>query len=176
MMITMHSVLRDRYLRLSSIFENSLLVASVVLNSLVFIDSKLIFNKTHIDEGSQKIIIGISSILVFAISVILIQVKWKEKADGHSKAAEQLSIFLQECRNLMAMNDGNDKDIAVNEFDKRYMQVSGMLCKIPDNKFTALKLRHYRKVEMSKLASKNPGSPYIILKTRLFLTSFKKQN
>lgn len=173
-MITAHSVLRDHYYRLSLIVENCLLIASVILNALVFIDTAYITKIFGISEDLQKLIIGISSIAVFSISVILLQVRWKEKAENHSKAAEQLSNLMHEIRTIFGLPDGNPKDLIIAEFDKKYAEVNTRIVKIPDAKFNSLKLKHYRKVELSKLIEKHPGSIIFILKLKLFISSFNK--
>jgi len=175
MMITAHSVLRDRYYRMSAIFENCLLVAAVILNALVFVDNKFITKFTMIAEDSQKLISGIASITVFTISVVLLQVKWKAKAENHLKAASQLFKLLQELREILQLVDSNEKNIQLTEFSIKYAQISSTLTQIPERKFNALKLIHYRKIELSKLIDKHPGSILLILKIRLFLSSFKEK-
>ena len=120
MMITAHSVLRDKYSRLSLFFENSLIISSVILNAFVFIDAGYITKMTGINEDIQKFILGISSVIVFAISVVLIQVKWKEKAETYDKAAAILAKLLHECRSIIHTEDGDAKNLAIIEFDKKY--------------------------------------------------------
>jgi len=175
MMITAHSVLRDKYLSLSSIFENILLIASVILNALVFIDAQFILKTINISEESQRLITGIASIIVFAISVVLLQVKWKEKAEGHANASNKLFSLLQECKSVLSLPENDEKNLKVLDFHKKYSDIFETLVKIPDNKFNSLKLKHNRKVELSKLIDKYPGSLLWILKIRLFLNSFKEK-
>ena len=67
------------------------------------------------------------------------------------------------------------KELAIDKFKNRYGQVSGMITKIPESQFNALKLRHYRKVELSKLIDKHPGSLLVILRIKLFVSSFKEK-
>jgi hypothetical protein len=176
MMITMHSILKERYLRLSSLFENTLLVASVVLTAIVFVDHPFISKITGLSEDNLKFIIGVSVIIVFAISVVMIQVKWKEKAEEHATAAEHLFILHQQCRKIMTLKEGLEKNEASQEFSVKYVQVLNLISKIPDSKFNSLKLKHYRKVELSKMIDKNPGSLLIILKLKLLLSSFKSKS
>lgn len=174
MLITCHSVLRDRYLMLSAYFENGLLVASVILNALVFIDASLITKFTSLSEDAQKLLCGILSITVFAISVVLLQVKWKKKAEQHSEAAAQLFLLLQELREILQITDEDIRITKKSEFNIKYGQISATLTQIPDRKFNELKLKHNRKVELSKLIDKYPGSILIILKLKLLISSFKK--
>ena len=176
MMITGHSILSARYLRLSLTFEIILLILSIIINALLFVDAKFITKFTLISEDGQKLITGVSSIIVFTISIILLQVKWKERAENHFKASEQLFFLLQDCRTILSLQDEQEKNIHFQEFNKKYTQVSNMLIKIPDKQFNSLKLRHTRKIELSKLIDKYPGSRLIILKLKLFLSSFKEKN
>ena len=175
MMLTAHSVLRDKYLSLSSFFENFLLIAAAILNAFVFIDVAFITKMTNLNEEHQKLIIGIASIIVFAISVVLLQVKWKEKAENHERATGTLFALLQESRQIKNMQDGIIKDNAIEEFEKKYASSLEGIVKIPERKFNSLKLIHCRKIELSKLIDKHPGSRLFILKIKLLFSSFKKK-
>lgn len=174
MMITSHSILRDRYLQKAAIFENALLVSSVVLNALVFVDAKFITVITSITEEGQKLIIGIASIIVFAISIVLLQVKWKERAEAHSKASEELFKLKQLLRDIYNLDEGLEKQKLLRNFKEKYTQIVNSLIKIPDKTFNSLKLIHYRKLELSHLIDTYPGSRLFILKFRIFISSFKK--
>ena len=176
MMISSHSILRDRYLHLSSLFENGLLLVSVILNAFVFIDSQFIEKQLGISEASQKLIIGLAAIIVFAISLVLLQVKWKEKAESHGHAADQLFALMQELKTLVDSVEVSEKNSEWANFNKKYTDVNTAIVKIPDSKFNALKLRHSRKVELSKLIDKYPGSLLIILRLRLFFSSFSAKD
>lgn len=175
MMITAHSILRDRYRRLSSWFEVTLLIASVILNAFVFVDDKYIFRMTGVSPDVQKMIVGVAVIIVFAISLVLPQVHWKEKAGNHARALQQLFELLQESRLIVNLADGTHKEEESAKFSRKYMDVFNAIIPIPDNKFNALKLRHSRKVELSKLIDRYPKSRLFILKIRLFLSSFKEK-
>ena len=175
MMMTAHSVLRDRFLFYSSFFEITLLISAVILNVVVFIDEQYIFRMTGIDGDAQKLIAGTASIIVFAISVVLLQVRWKEKAENHSKALDQLFELLQDCRAIANTDDGTEIAEATERFNKRYFEVFNSIVKLPDNRFNSLKMIHYRKIELSKMIERYPRSRLLILKIRLFLTSFKEK-
>lgn len=174
MMITMHSILSSKYSRLSNFFEITLLVVSVILNTLIFVDASLIARVTSIGEVNQKLFMGIASVIVFTISIILLKVNWKQKSENHRKASEQLFILLQDCRMILDLPI-EEKHIQGEEFNKRYWQIINMLEKIPNSKFNNLKSAHYRKVELSKLIDEFPGSLIFVLKVKLFLSSFKEK-
>jgi K+-sensing histidine kinase KdpD len=176
MMASCHSILRDGYLFRSSVFENCLLVAAAILNSFVFMDAKFIERIAHIGEDRQKAIIGMASIIVFAISIVLLQVKWKEKASLHDEAANRLSELIHKNRTIAHMEEGVEKNNLIQDFNEKYAQVTCSIAKIPDKQFNYLKLRHNRKVEVSKLIDKYPGSFLLVLKVKLFISSFKEKS
>ncbi len=60
------------------------------------------------------------------------------------------------------------------KFTQKYINVFNGIVPIPD-KINSLKLKHCRKVELSKLIDKYPKSWLFILKLRLFLSSFKEK-
>lgn len=174
MMISMHSILRDRYKSLDLIANILLLMSSVIMNSLVFANDEL-YNFFSINSAKAKTIIGILSILIFAISLVFLLVNWKEKSNNHGDAVVQLSALLNECRAMDEIEDSEEKKFMCNTFTQKYIQVNNILVKIPDSKFNYLKYRHYKKIELSKLIDIYPGSPLIVLKGRLFLKSLKKR-
>lgn len=173
MMITAHSVLRDRYNRISSFFEVLLLIASVILNALIFVGAKFIEEFTGLTESKQKLIVGLACLIVFMISVVMLQVSWREKGSSHANAAEQLFSLKQECREIILLPDDTNRLITISDFNRKYSQITSMLIKIPDKKFNSLKLIHARKVELSKLIDKYPGSLLWVLKLRLLFSSFR---
>ena len=132
---------------------------------------------TGVSPDAQKMIVGVAVLIVFAISIVLPQVQWKEKAGNHARALQQLFELLQECRLIVNLEEGELKKEASAKFNQKYKDVFNAVIPIPDNEFNALKLKHSRKVELSKLIDKYPKSRLFILEIRLFLSSFKeKQN
>src|SRR5574337_466057 len=173
-MITMHSILRDRYKRLDLAVNILLLVSSCIITTLVFAgDETYLYFSCNPAKG--KMAVGVFSILVFIISIVLLLVNWKVKSDNHGEAATQLSALLNECRRIEEMPDGTEKTSQMEAFGLRYTQVNGMIIRVPDAQFNRLKSRHYRKVELSKLIEQFPGSPIFILKVRMLRAAFKKK-
>ncbi len=174
MMITAHSVLRDRYNRLSSLFEILLLILSIILNSLIFVDAKFLEKFTGVNEDHQKLFTGLAGLSVFIISMVMFQVSWREVATRHGIAVDRLFILKQKCKLIILTPNSSNKTLAIAEFDKNYTDVFSDLIKIPEKKFNSLKLIHYRKVELSKLIEQRPNSRMWFLKIKLFCSSFKK--
>lgn len=175
MMITMHSILRDRFKRYSLIVDISLLVSAILLNALIFIDFKYlkpIFN----DEISSKIAIGFFSILVFITSIVILTVDWKQKSENHSQAVKILFTLLSECRQIQSIEDESEKKSIASVFHNKYLESSNAIVPIPDKNFNKFKAIHLQKVELSKLISKNPGHPVILLRIYILFSSIKKFN
>jgi hypothetical protein len=174
MMITMHSILRDRYKRYDLIANILLLVSAVMINTLVFASDEL-FSFLSWNPSKSKIAIGIFSSITFTLSIVYLLVNWKEKMKNHGEAVVQLSILLHECRGIEDISEGQEKNLLFTSFSQKYSQITNILIKIPDSKFNYLKSRHCRKLELSRLIDNSPGSPLIFLKARMFFNSFKSK-
>lgn len=170
MLITMHSVLRDRLSRIALITDIILLVSAILLNALVFIDFKYLQPLFKIELYSE-IVIGIFALIVFTSSMITLLVRWKQKAEAHNRAAIQLNVLLNECRIIIEHDEVNKENLV--EFSKKYSQITGSIIQIQDNHFAKLKSLHYQKIRLSKMISKNPGIPIIILRIIIFFKSIR---
>jgi len=118
----------------------------------------------------------LACLIVFIISMVMLKVAWREKGSSHANAVEQLFSLKQECTEILELPDDENMVLIMKNFNAKYSQINSMLIKIPDRKFNALKLIHKRKVELSKLIDKYPGSRLWLLKFRLFFNSFKEKS
>jgi hypothetical protein len=175
MMMTAHSVLKGRYSSLSTFFDVFLIIASAILNVVVFLDESFIKKHTGLDPATQKVIAGFASVAVFTISIILLRVRWREKAEDHAKAVDQLFQLMQESRRISNLQSEKVKEETFAKFNDRYTDVLSSIAQIPDRRFNSLKMIHNRKVELSKMIERYPGSRLIILKIKLFFSSFKEK-
>ena len=173
MMISMHSTLRDKYYRLSLAFKILLFTSSVILNSFVFADTEFV-QEFGIAAPSIELSIGVASIIVFLVSIIMFVVQWDKKSANHEEAKKQLSHLLNEAREIIS-NSKNITEQEVKSFVQKYSQVNSMLVPIPEKKFNKLKHKHLHKVELSKYISKNPKYPYLLIRIRFFINSFKDE-
>jgi hypothetical protein len=169
MMTTMHGVMADHYFTRARIVEISLLAASTVLAALTFLDTGLL-SYVGIRPEDARILIGTSSISVFFISVTLLVVDWKGRAAQHREAFKALVALKTEWRELLASWSSHDDDSRINLARKSAMILEGLI-PIPDAKFIALKARHYKKLELSRLISLHPGSSITLLRLRLWQQS-----
>ena len=165
MMLTMHSILRDRFGFRARLFDLSLLAVAVVLCSLTFLDPALIeFFK--INPMVTRLVTGICSIGVFLLSVISLRVEWKERAARHQQACGILAEIKTEARNFS--NVGESMAVTeLREFLRAASERMRILPEIPDSEFLRLKAKHLQKVEISRYLSSYPGVPIWVLRLRL---------
>ena len=90
MMVTMHSVLRDRYANRALLLDSAIVFSSIVIAALAFVDPNLMtWLPWSLD--STRIAIGIVAIATFSLSLLAARVNWKSKSDAHGRAAEACS-------------------------------------------------------------------------------------
>ncbi len=172
MMLTMHSILANRYHRRAQVLDILLVAVSTILVALTFLDPQILVHINTRPE-SARILIGLCSILVFLLSIIALIVDWKGKARQHLEAFKTLNPLKSEWRDLLASyNEYDDRYKA--EFSRKSALILGNLVPIPDSQFNRLKARHYRKVMLSKMISANSGSSIIVLRLRLWYRRNRK--
>lgn len=171
MMVSMHSTLRDKYYRLSLTLNITLFIASVILNSLVFATEEYI-KKISFLEGNIELMIGLTSIVVFLSSILMLVVRWDKKSANHEEAKKQLSQLLNESRELI-QNEEDLTELKTSSFIQKYSQINSMLVAIPESKFNKLKHKHLHKVALSKYISDNHSSPFLITRVKFLVESLK---
>ena len=96
----------------------------------------------------------------------------------HRDVFYTLVILKNEWRDTLVNFEEIDKR-DLREFTNKSSLITSQLAPIPDSCFNTLKSCHYKKVELSKMISKNPGSTIFILKLKILWdknleTLFKK--
>jgi hypothetical protein len=154
MMLTMHSVLRDRYERRARLLDVSMLSVSVILCALAFADERLA-RYLALPAGVARDVVPAAVVLVFAFSVVSLRVDWKQLGSVHARACEVLARLKAELRSEPA------------DLDTLRRNVSAALVEvppIPESAFVALKAVHFRKLEVSKALSVSPGCPLFFVR------------
>jgi len=169
MMLTMHSILAERYTRRSKLLEISMFAVSILLVASTFIDPKIL-SFLNFKADITRFIIGLCSIIVFFLSVVSLIVDWKGKAAQFREAFNTLIPLKSEWREiLIKFEDLDERDIL--EFTRKSALILSNLIPIPDHQFNKLKAQHYRKVELSKMISQHPGSCVFLLRLKNFFKS-----
>jgi hypothetical protein len=169
MMLTAHSVLRDRYAIRARVIEITFLGVSTILVAATFIDPAVL-KDAGVDVGAARNILGVASITVFLLSLIQWHVDWKERAGAHHRACSTLGNLKAQCRALKTdfSIDADGAEVAARKwFDDMDGAMKGLPA-IPDKEFNALKARHLRKVEVSRLLDSYPGTPVSVLRIKVW--------
>lgn len=165
MMLTMHSILRDKYRRWALYMSIILLCTSFVLVAGIFTCTAIV-DKLQIEQAIVEGIISICSLIVFLVALIEVKVDWKEQAGRHESAFKALQKLKVMSKGLLL--DSNLSDEKIRE---KWLLINSTLNEqypIPEKKFARLKAAHLRKVEISKLISENPGCGVFLLRLGLF--------
>ncbi|MCD0462368.1 hypothetical protein [Roseiconus lacunae] len=159
--IGMHGILRDRYNRLFHLVETSLLFFSVILCGTTFAGAE-VFEYFDVSESDGKVFLGVLSVALFGVSVVLISVDWRTKAELHTQAVANWSKAMQVFRD--ARLDDASWDLGkADELHSAYWQADKDSPNIPNDKFGWLKQKHLLAVEVSTLMCEFPGCPRFIL-------------
>lgn len=171
MMLTMHSTLAGRYQRRAQTLELMLLFASIFLVAVTFIDPSVLVYFS-ISPDAAHVIIGLSSITIFLLSIVALVVNWKGKATEHRRAFEALIPIKSEGRAILVA-ETNDEEVAQG-YSRKASLIMGALTPVPEHQFNLLKARHHQKVMLSKLISNHPGSSVFLLKVCLIYRTNRK--
>lgn len=167
MMLSAHSILRDRFARRATAFDIILLVVSGILCGTTFLDPALI-RYFHLDTEKIRALLGICAILVFILSIVGLRVDWKEKTSRYQHACRTLANIKAKSRELL----GTEEDHQVAE-GPEFLRTSSFamsdLIPIPDAEFVKLKAKHKQKVEISRLLDNYPSIPIWLLRWKLRL-------
>ena len=169
MMVTMHAALRDLNARLSAVIDLFVFLFSIALLASVFADVTIL-KAIGISEEISELTLRISSILVFFFLIVILRVDWKQKAWRHQDAVSKLSRlkFHLKARSL-------DSSAELDHLREEYRIVMESLPHIPERVFNRLKAKHLRKVAVSKLLSRCPGSSSFLIHIILFFRSNFRQ-
>src|SRR2546421_11933803 len=99
MMLTAHSILRDRYSVRATALDVAVLGLSVLLCLTTFLDPAVL-RAAHISESTAHVTLGISSAAVFFLALVQLRVDWKARAVEHQRACEKLARLKGDYRRL----------------------------------------------------------------------------
>lgn len=167
MMLTGHSVERERYSRWSM-----LLTLLVVALSIVTTMTALIASNREIDFGiatmTAQTAVGVLSAVIFFLALLELRVDWRQRAWSHERAVAELSELKAIYRGASFADDGEVEGSGAN-LVTAYDQAMEAVVPIPENRFLKLKSRHRRKVAVSRMIDRRPGAPVWWLRLCLML-------
>lgn len=156
MMLSAHSVLRDRYERRATGLTLLIMALSVIATGVAFISGE---PEADIGPFSARVQVwvGLLTCVIFFLSIIDLQVEWRRKAWAHHEAARRLADLKAKHRH--GVRDGNvvhsDFDLTA-EYERTMDAIGALRVTIKDAQFNKLKARHWQKVELSKRISARP--------------------
>jgi len=165
-LLTAHAILRDRYQRISVIFDSLVLILATVVSIGMFVSHREIFQffGISLSWNTASILLGT---VVFILTILELRIGWKQKASAHDGAIRVLASVESKMRQYL--NRPNDiTDIELVDAITRYDTSLGGIVAIPDKKFNALKARHKRKVLISRHLDEHPFTNLFLLKIKLF--------
>jgi hypothetical protein len=157
MMLTMHSVLRDRNRKRAVILDIGLLVASTILCALTFATETALVG-LGFSSSRALVVIQVVGILTFVLSLVGLRVDWKEQSAKHDRACKVLARL----KGSLRAGDTAMDDAILSA------QLADLVA-VPDHQFPALKAQHLRKVVASRMIDRIPGCPLWIIKMRILL-------
>lgn len=171
LMCSMHSRLRDIYTRRALILDVSILVLTLWLTSLAFVDPTLELKLTPL-WIAPRVWTGLLAVLTFLLAVIQLRVDWKGLADSHGRAASSYGSLKLEAARVGSEIPSDVASLRV--LLDRYQAVGETHAPIPEEWFLKLKRHHYMKVAVSRLIDNNVGAPLVWLRFGLVLNSMRR--
>lgn len=165
--LSAHTSLRDGYTAKAKAAEILLLICATIFCATTFAGGEF-YADLGADPQTGRLVLGITSVLAFASSLVILVVDWKGSAARHGEAAEKWSAALEVFRRLR-LGNGSWPEEARAELSVAYWEADRNSTDIPERRFNRLKSRHLRKVEVSKLISRHPGCPQLILSWMVWL-------
>jgi len=164
-MISMHAYIAQRKKGQALWLSLGLLFASTITCGFTFADNATI-RLLGIGPGRERLVMGITSMLLFGLSIVELRVDWGGTARAHADAYRRLSLLKAKYRHVHA-SQLPDKEPLWLELSKEYTDTMASVAEIPEKSFAKLKAHHHYKVELSRMIDKHPGVPVILLATGL---------
>lgn len=165
MLTSCYSSLRDRYARRAILLDLAILVASVWLVAMAFVDPE-IANHFLIPGLTATMTIGLLAILTFILSLFQLRTDWKYQAERFDQAARAYAASKAELR---AARSGNPFD--QQECQRalgNYQAIGQRVTAIPENTFNKLKKKHLSKIRISQLLDDHAGTSILLIRIRIW--------
>lgn len=167
MMLSAHSVLRDRNSRKALLVDIVSLVISSILVAAIWANAE-IYEFLKIATSLADNILGITSLAIFILALINFRVDWKQKAELHNNAHKRLAFLKSKLAEWASCSGDNGAKTTLYEILKECQITMESVPAIPENRFNSLKAIHLRKVELSKALSRTPGASVYVIRIKLF--------
>ena len=170
-MLTIYSLLRDRYARRAICLTLGILGSSVVLVACTFLPESAL-GMVGISSFSTKVTLASFSSLILFLSIAELRVDWEERSRQYGEAADRLAKLKSKYRAALADQESTSTSVD-EELSAEYDTVLDGLPRIPDKSFLKLKAYHLRKVRLSQMIDKAVGCPLLVLRFRLLVEGYR---
>lgn len=163
MMLTAHSILRDRYGRRARGLDLLSFTVATVLVAATFVDPAVVA-LFRMNPDRVRVVVGFLSIALFLLTGSSLILDWKQKATRHQHAVRTLADVKAKSWDLL--NGPPDRlEGEAPEFLRGAAFALSEIESIPEAEFVSLKARHKQKVELSRVLDEHPAM--VILLYRL---------
>lgn len=174
MMLTAHSVLRDRHERRAAGLTLFIMGLSIVATGVAFISGE---SDATIGPFTARVQVwvGLLTGVIFFLSIVDLRVEWRRRAWAHEEAAGRLADLKALFRHARHEDDVVHSDVdLLAEYDHTMDALGALRVPIPEAKFNRLKARHLRKVEISKRTTARPERLQVLHRLDLLREGFGK--
>src|SRR5262249_47496916 len=133
MMVSCHATLRDRYSSRATALDLLVLICSVWLTAMAFVDPK-IADILSPNDLSPQLLIGLLAVATFALTLVQLQVGWRTASAAHGQAARAYSVLKLQLATLL--NSEAPGAQRIREMIDDYQRVGSSVIQIPDKQFT----------------------------------------
>lgn len=162
-LLTMHAVLRDRYMRWALVLNTGQIAVSLVLCGFAFVGDDVL-RAVGLEPPLARVVFGFAAVVVLILSITEFRVDWRAAGSRHDRAVRELGALKGKYRSWW--DEGKGQFVAITD---EFETVQGMLPPIPERLFVRLKARHQFKRLLSREVSDNPMAPAFVLGLRLRL-------
>lgn len=166
LLCTAHSIECERYGRYALALDILIMLVSLYLVSMLFVDPALNIRLTPFDWDPRVWTGGLAT-GVFGLSVIQLLVNWKGRSDAHDRSFKIYSEAKSNCIEVLNGTTLVSKD-DYNRVRARYDLASDIGIKIPDSRFLRLKQQHLKKVEISRLLDDKPALSFPLVHLKIW--------
>ncbi len=170
-LVGMHSILRDRYGRWALLADLLLLACAVVFCATTF-GREYISTRLNVSTEVVADVLGLASIIAFFAALGTLVINWKGRSAQHEEAVKALTNGLALFRE--AKENGDWSSEHRDSLNQAYWTIMKNVVPIPQGKFVSLKVRHLRKVEISRAADTLGCCPLSLIRIIVLCRSFRR--
>lgn len=171
-LLSMHSLLRDRYHFRAFLLNTLQIAASLFLCALAFVADEVL-QAAGLYPQRTRLALGLCALAVLVIAIAEYRVDWKAAGSRHAEAAAKLGLLKARYRRNWAQEKAEDRE-AQKRLTEEYDRTMSILPPIPDRRFNGLKADHLFKRTLSARLSENPKTFAWFLRGQLRLEGMRQ--